>query len=137
MAEPTAVTPFDPPRVYLVHMVVFTLAVATLVAVLLPGLRNAFMANAGLNSVIIATLLLGVVHTYRMVGRLFPEVKWVNKFRQSETAAETMRQPRLLGPVATLMRNRQNTVLSPLSMRSLLDSLASRLDESQIGRAHV
>ena len=33
--------------------------------------------------------------------------------------------------MAMLLRNRQTTVLSPLSMRSLLDSLASRLDESR------
>jgi membrane associated rhomboid family serine protease len=131
MAEPAAAPPFDPPKVYLLHMVVFTLAVATLVAVQLPELRAYFMAAVGLNSVILATLALGIVHSYRMVLRLFPEVRWVNKFRQSEAAAETLRQPRLLGPMATLMRNRQNHVLSPLSMRSLLDSLASRLDESR------
>ena len=131
MAEPTTTTPFEPPRVYLVHMLVFTLVVGILVAVLLAGLQNAFRANAGLNSVIVGTLLLGMFHSYRMVWRLFPEVKWVNRFRESESSADTMRQPLLLGPMSTLLRNRQRTVLSPLSMRSLLDSLASRLDESR------
>jgi hypothetical protein len=72
-----------------------------------------------------------MLHSYRMVWRLFPEVKWVNRFRESEAAADTLRQPRLLGPMANLLRNRQAAVLSPLSMRSLLDSLASRLDESR------
>ncbi len=33
--------------------------------------------------------------------------------------------------MALLLKNRQNTVLSTLSMRSMLDSLASRLDESR------
>ncbi|MBI2718254.1 MAG: flagellar motor protein MotA [Rhizobiales bacterium] len=131
MAEPTATTTLDPPRVYLMHMMVFTLAVAILVAVLLPGLKSAFLANPGLNAVIIAALLLGILHSYRMVWRLFPEVKWVNRFRESEAAADTLRQPRLLGPMANLLRSRQAAVLSPLSMRSLLDSLASRLDESR------
>ena len=130
MAEPTA-TSFEPPRVYLVHMMVFTLAVAVLVLVLLPGLQSAFMANAGLNAVIIGALLLGMFHSYRMVWRLFPEVRWINSFRYSEADADIMRQPRLLGPMASLLRNRQSMVLSPASMRSLLDSLASRLDESR------
>ncbi|MGH6853804.1 MAG: flagellar motor protein MotA [Aestuariivirga sp.] len=131
MAEPKEATILEPPRVYLVHMLVFTLAVAILVAVLLPGLQNAFMANAGLNGVIVGALLLGMFHSYRMVGRLFPEVAWINRFRESEADANIMRQPRLLGPMASLLRNRQSMVLSPMSMRSLLDSLASRLDESR------
>lgn len=131
MADQTTATPLEPPRVYLVHMIVFTLVVGILVAILLPGLQHSFMANPGLNGVIIATLLLGMFHSYRMVGRLFPEVRWINHFRESETRADAVRQPRLLGPMATLLRNRQSATLSPLSMRSLLDSLASRLDESR------
>ncbi|MBC8036077.1 MAG: MotA/TolQ/ExbB proton channel family protein [Rhizobiales bacterium] len=131
MAEPTVTTSLEPPRVYLVHMMVFTLAVTILVLVLLPGLTAAFMANAGLNGVIIGALVLGMFHSYRMVWRLFPEVRWINSFRDSEADADMMRQPRLLGPMASLLRNRQSMVLSPMSMRSLLDSLASRLDESR------
>ncbi len=130
MAEPTETTPLDPPRVYLVHMIVFTIVVAVLVAVILPNLQRAFFANPALNGVIIATLLLGMLHSYRMVGRLFPEVRWVNGFRDGADVA-SLRQPQLLGPMATLLKNKQRTVLSPLSMRSLLDSLASRLDESR------
>jgi hypothetical protein len=131
MAEHEAPQSLDPPRVYLVHMVVFTMLVAVLVAVILPGLQKAFLANPVLNGVIVATLLLGMLHSYRMVGRLFREVNWVNRYRQAEKGGDTGRPPQLLAPMATLMKNRQNTVLSPLSMRSLLDSLASRLDESR------
>jgi hypothetical protein len=112
-------------------MVVFTLVVGILVAVLLPRLQSAFMANPVLNAVIVGTLLFGMFHSYRMVGRLFPEVNWVNQFRESEPSADVVRQPRLLGPMATLLRSRQNAVLSPLAMRSMLDSLASRLDEAR------
>jgi len=105
--------------------------VGVLVAVILPGLQKAFEANPVLNGVIVATLLLGMLHSYRMVGRLFREVNWVNRFRQAGKGGDTGRPPQLLAPMATLMRNRQDTVLSPISMRSLLDSLASRLDESR------
>lgn len=45
MADTTTATPLEPPRVYLVHMIVFTLVVAILGAVLLPGLQAAFMTN--------------------------------------------------------------------------------------------
>ena len=126
-----AAAPLEPPRVYLVHMIVFTLVVAVLVAVILPGLQRAFMANPPLNGVIVATLLLGMLHSYRMVGRLFPEVSWVNRFREAGEGGELGRPPRMLAPMATLLKNRQDMVLSPQSMRSLLDSLAVRLDESR------
>jgi hypothetical protein len=130
MAEPAATQPLDPPRVYLVHMVVFTMLVGVLVAVILPGLTRAFMANPVLNGVIVGTLLLGMLHSFRMVGRLFREVNWVNRFREGEKEG-TGKPPQLLAPMATLLRDRKDMVLSPLSMRSLLDSLASRLDESR------
>jgi hypothetical protein len=129
MSEQAAPQPLDPPRVYLVHMVVFTMVVGVLVAVIFPGLRNAFMANPMLNGVIVATLLLGMLHSYRMVGRLFREVTWVNRFRDGDR--NSAKPPRLLAPMATLFKNRQDMVLSPISMRSLLDSLAARLDESR------
>jgi hypothetical protein len=131
MADPTETTALEPPRVYLVHMLVFTLVVAILAVVLLPGIRAAFMSNPGLNGLILGTLVLGMFHSYRMVARLFPEVNWVNHFKESEASADVVRPPRLLNPVATLLRSRQSAVISPLSMRSLLDSMASRLDEAR------
>jgi hypothetical protein len=67
-----------------------------------------------------------------MVWRLWPEINWVNEFRIANPALELAHTPRLLGPMATLFRDRPSrTVLSPVSMRSLLDSLASRLDEAR------
>jgi hypothetical protein len=111
-------------------MVVFTMLVGILVIVILPGLYSAFLSNPVLNSVIIFTLLLGMFHSFRMVVRLFPEVNWVNRFREGERD-ELSKPPVLLSPMATQLKNRQDMVLSPVSMRSLLDSLASRLDESR------
>jgi len=131
MADSSTSPALEPPRVYLVHMMVFTLAVAVLAAVLLPGLQKAFMANVGLNSVIVVALVIGMLQSYRMVWRLFPEVRWVNRFRESEAAADMVKPPRLLAPMASMLRNRQSATLSPVSMRSLLDSLASRLDEAR------
>ncbi len=130
MSEAAASQPLEPPRVYLVHMVVFTMLVCVLVAVILPGLLAAFTANPVLNGVIVATLLLGMFHSFRMVVRLFREVNWVNRFREGGKE-DPAKPPQLLAPMAMLLKNRKDTVLSPISMRSMLDSLASRLDESR------
>ena len=120
----------EKPTVHLVHMMVFTLLVTILAAVLYASLREAFQANPGLNALILATLLLGVVYAYMMVARLYREVNWVNGFHMGEANVEA--SPVLLGPMATLLGDASGrTVLSPQTMRSLLDSLASRLDESR------
>ena len=111
-------------------MAVFILLVGILVLVILPGLTSAFMASPMLNGVIVATLLFGMFHSFRMVVRLFREVNWVNHFRAGEQEDQA-RPPGLLAPMAFLLKNRQDTVLSPVTMRSVLDSLASRLDESR------
>jgi len=132
MAEPHDSNVLDLPRVYLIRMMVFVIIVAIVAAVLYPQIRNAFMANPGLNGLILFTLFMGLVYAFRMVWRLFPEVNWVNNFRIADPALEVPYTPRLLAPMATLLRDRQGaTVLSPLSMRSLLDSLAARLDEAR------
>ena len=120
----------EQPMVHLVHMAVFTLVVAVLGAVLYSGIKASFMANPFLNGLIIATLILGMLYAYRMVWRLMPEVNWVNNFRLGETSDQPL--PVLLGPMATMLGDAdRRTILTPSTMRSLLDSLASRLDESR------
>jgi hypothetical protein len=122
----------DLPRVYLIRMMVFILVVAILIAILFPTIRSSFMHNPGLNGFIALVLLFGIAHAFRQVVRLFPEVNWINGFRIADPGLEIPHQPRLLAPMAALLRDRQGMmVLSPLMLRSLLDSLASRLDEGR------
>lgn len=131
MTDTSESAALDLPRVYLIRMMVFIILVAIVGAVLYPQFRTAFMANPGLNGLIIFVLLLGILYAFRMVWRLFREVNWVNHFRITEPGLDIPYSPHLLAPMAALLRDRQGTVLSPLSMRSLLDSLASRLDEAR------
>ena len=62
--------------------------------------------------------------------RLFPEIKWVNSMQDGTMAR--VRQPVLLAPVAGLLRDRLGeAVITPSSMRSILDSVGNRLDEAK------
>ncbi len=120
----------EKPQVHLVHMMVFTLVVVVIGAMLFTSIQSAFMANAGLNGLIVAILVLGTAYSYRMVWRLFPEVNWLNSFKLGQGSIEA--PPTLLAPMAMILGDATGrTVLSPQTMRSLLDSLASRLDESR------
>lgn len=135
-------------RRFLVRMAVFVGAVAVAGAALFVPLREAFLANAPLNGLIIGILLLGVIYNFRQVIMLRHETAWLERFRRQvdhaaaspaggrgrapATAPSEGAPPRLLAPMATMLRERQDRLsLSALAMRSLLDGIAARLDESR------
>ena len=126
------------PTTFLVRMVLFLAAVLVVAGVLSPVLLVAFANNPVLNGLIVAVLLLGVWWNLRQVLRLSPEVRWLETFQQSRQRLAALPQPKLLAPMASMLasrgRNRDGEdrfTLSAPAMRSLLDSLASRLDESR------
>ena len=90
------------------------------------------MANPGLNALIIAVLLVGIVYAFRQVLRLYPEINWVNNFRISDPGLTVDKSPVLLAPMATMLKDRTGHLsLATGAMRSLLDSVASRLEEQR------
>jgi hypothetical protein len=121
-----------PPRIYIIRMLVFLILAGFVAAILYPQVKTAFMANPGLNGLIAGTLLVGVAYSFRQVWRLFREINWVNNFRIADPEAEIPYTPKMLAPMEALLAGRQGRmILSPMSLRSLLDSLASRLDEAR------
>lgn len=126
--------PMTRPRKYLIRMVVFVVAVIGLSGFLFLTLRDAFLANAPLNGLIVGVLLLGIIYNFRQVLMLYPEVSWIENFRTEAISVSEAQPPKLLAPMATMMaehRDRDRLSLSTLGMRSLLDGIVSRLDESR------
>ncbi len=120
------------PRRFLVRMILFLIAVLVVVVALFPQLQGAFMANAPLNGLILGILLLGIVYIFRQVTMLNPEVAWIESFRYNQPTLSQSKAPKLLAPMATMLGERKDRLsLSALSMRSLLDGIQSRLDESR------
>src|SRR5437763_2701875 len=121
------------PRIFLVRMTVFLILGVLLVVILYKQIWAAFLANPGLNALIICVLLVGILLAYRQVLRLFPEVNWVNSFREADPDLALARPPSLLAPMASILgeRNAGRMAISPTIMRSLLDSIATRLDEAR------
>ena len=117
------------PAVYLVKIVIFLVLVALVAAILANQLLIFFWANPFINSLILLTLFIGIILSFRQVIRLFPEINWVNALQEGRMPAA---QPRLLAPVANLLRDRLGeAVITPSSMRSILDSVGNRLDEAK------
>src|SRR6202521_1865847 len=120
------------PRIFLVRMTVFLILGALLVIILYKQIWAAFLANPGLNALIIGVLLVGILLAFRQVIRLFPEVAWVNGFRLADPGLAVARPPVLLAPMATILGDRVGRMaISAQTMRGLLDSMATRLDEAR------
>ena len=120
------------PRIFLVRMMVFLILCGLVVVVLHKQIAVAFMANPGLNALIIAVLVIGILLAFRQVIRLFAEVSWVNGFRLADPGLAVARPPVLLAPMATILGERAGRMaISPTTMRGLMDSIATRLDEAR------
>jgi hypothetical protein len=120
------------PRIFLVRMMLFLVLGALLVVVLYKQIWAAFLANPGLNGLIVLVLLIGIVFAFRQVLRLFPEVAWVNSFRLADPGLAVERSPTLLAPMQAILRDRMGRMaMSPQTMRGIMDSIANRLDEAR------
>ncbi|HFD81600.1 MAG TPA: flagellar motor protein MotA [Gammaproteobacteria bacterium] len=123
-----------PTHVY-VWMIPFLALVGLAAGLLYVPLAEAFMSNAVLNGIILGVFLIGIIINFRQVGMLSSEVAWINHFRGKPKHfwQSIPDEPRLLAPLAKMLRqhDREFLSLSPLSLRSLLDSVRMRLDEER------
>ena len=129
-AEAAFQTSFSRPQFHLLTMLVFLALMGFLAAILSDLILTALKANTFLNSVILAVLAIGIINAFRQVLALYPEIRWVNGIRISDPGISVDRQPTLLAPMANMLRDRRGVLsLSPLSMRTIVDSVGARLDE--------
>jgi hypothetical protein len=67
------------------------------------------------------------------VIRLYPEISWVNNFRIADPGLALDRHPTLLAPMAAILGGERTgrMTITQATMRHLLDSIATRLDEAR------
>ena len=124
-------------RRFLLRMGLFLVLVAALAFALHRPLVAAFLGNPAVNGVILGILLAGIVYIFRQVMLLEPEVEWIESFRRRladrDFGATSSRPPRLLAPMARMLGSRRDgrVSLSASSLQTLLDGIASRLDETR------
>ncbi|HLZ04105.1 MAG TPA: flagellar motor protein MotA [Bradyrhizobium sp.] len=126
-------TKLSTPRIFLVRMLVFLVACSLVAVVLYKQIALAFFANPGLNALIGVVLAVGIILAFRQVIRLYPEVSWVNNFRIADPGLAIDRHPTLLAPMAAILGGERTgrILISQQTMRHLLDSIATRLDEAR------
>ncbi len=119
------------PTRYLAWMAVGLVAATVLAVLLHEQLYNAYKHNPGLNFGIFVVFLIGVAYIFWQVLRLNREIAWIERFRTGQLESTDYRPPQLLAPMAAMIGARKGKLsLSALSLRSVLDGINARLDES-------
>ena len=120
------------PRIYMTRMAIFLAVAIAGVAVLHKPLIEAFLANPAINGIIVVVLILGILFVFRQVWVLNVEVRWIEAYRSLQPGVSATDPPRLLAPMASMIGDRQGQLrLNTTSLRSILDGISARLDESR------
>ncbi len=123
---------FSQPIRQILMMVAVLVLSAVGVFLALPRVLPVFQANPYLNGFIVLVFLIGVVATFWQVAQLMISVRWIEEFTSARARDDQSRPPQLLAPLATLLRSRGKRMqINTTSTRSILDSVAQRIDEAR------
>ncbi|MCA0202541.1 MAG: flagellar motor protein MotA [Proteobacteria bacterium] len=129
-------------KTYLTRMIIFLAIVGAGSAFVAPQLLNIFLVNPVLNTLIFGVIITGIVLNFRQVMQIAPEAEWIESFQttsQSDALTDERLHPnesklKLLSPMARMLqekRTRGRLTISAPVMRTLLDGIGSRLEESR------
>ena len=133
---------FSRPVRQIAQMLVVLALVGAGVYAIYPSVAPVFLANPFLNGFIAAVFVIGVISCFSQVYQLTTSVRWIEDFALSgagsgqssaqKTGQKTGTAPRLLAPLAALLRSRgANRKISSTSAGSILDSVATRIEEAR------
>ncbi|MFK7746712.1 MAG: biopolymer transporter ExbB [Roseobacter sp.] len=95
----------------------------------LPRVLPVFQANLYLNGFIFFVFVIGVVACFYQVFQLIGSVRWIERFATNRLES-SKKAPQLLAPLASLLRQRGARMqVSASSTRSILESVATRIEE--------
>ena len=97
-----------------------------------PSISPLFLAAPYLNGIIVGVFVLGICACFFQIISIARSVSWIEDFALDRSGHEFSEPPRLLLPLASLLKDsRTRTALNATSARSILDSVATRLDEAR------
>lgn len=127
-AEPN----FTQPVRQIVLIVVALCLAAAGGVVALPKVLPVFLANLYLNGFIAFVFVVGLIATLWQVWQIVRSVNWIKGFVAGGEGNDDTRAPRLLAPLATLMRARGAKMqIGASSARSILESVGTRIEEER------
>ncbi|MFT7675481.1 MAG: hypothetical protein ACI845_003908 [Gammaproteobacteria bacterium] len=122
------------PKHTLFWMSIYLFVIAIVCGLLYTPLQSAFYANWVFNSLIFCVLVIGIIISYRHVVILIPELEWIASFRTGDSNLSVTQEPRLLKPLTRQLGvnlKKDRFRMSAMSLRTVLDGIRGRLDESR------
>ena len=123
---------FSQPIRQLVTMLLAVVLVAAGAWLIHATVAGIIATNPLLNGFIILVFSLGIVTCFWQVITLMQSVAWIERFVRHETGSADASPPRLLAPLAQLLRSRGARMqISSSASRSILESVETRIDEAR------
>jgi hypothetical protein len=115
----------------ILRMILFLGAVAVGVSFIFAPLMTAFSHNVWLNGLILSSFSMGVALIFKQLYRLFREQQWLTAYEYGEEKFPGIPQPHILSPLQTFLDHESPKRYNPLTIKALLASIETRLDESR------
>ncbi len=123
---------FTQPLRQLITMLAAFAAVLAGTWLILPVAETVFLTNLWLNGTILLVFVIGVMACFWQVIQIMISVAWIGDFAEQRPGFDYTSAPSLLAPLAALLRSRGvGSQISASSSRSILDSVATRIDEAR------
>ncbi len=132
MAEPSVESKpqFSQPIFQIIIMLLVMGMVIGMTVLAYANIAPTFLANVYLNGFIAFVFLIGVLLCFVQVLSLIRSVRWIEGFALQSDDHDVNAAPRLLASLAALLRGRGARLqIGSTSSRSILDSIATRIDE--------
>lgn len=127
-----SVSQFSQPIQQIVAMLLACALVGAGAWVIHKDILGILSSNPLLNGFIFFVFAIGVMTCFWQVYILVQSVSWIEAFVQRRPGSEDAAPPRLLAPLAQLLRSRgAKTQITASSSRSIQDSVATRIDEAR------
>jgi len=131
-AVPETEPQFTKPVRSIATMLIVTVLVGIGAWAAIPIIGPIFFANIYLNGLIVTVFILGVLSCFWQVFSLVSSINWIEGFAAQRAGAKFVPPPRLLVSLSTLLKSRgEKMQINAASSQSILDSMATRLDEGR------
>ena len=118
---------------YILRIILFLVLISSLLYLFIEKLKNFYLTNQTLNSIIIFIITVGIIYILRQTFLLKNEYNWLIKSTSSKQPSKlSVKSPNLLKYLDTFLKEHSGKfIFSQSAMKSIMESLDGRLTESR------
>ena len=118
---------------YILRILLFLVLISSLLYLFIEKLKNFYLTNQILNSIIIFIITIGIIYILRQTLLLKNEYNWLIKSTSSKQPSKlSVKSPNLLKYLDTFLKEHSGKfIFSQSAMKSIMESLDGRLTESR------